>query len=519
MSDTSDWWPSSADHPAFRVQRSSYLNAPGGDFVRGELGTKTAIRSAARRAGWDVIRNDNVLFARAISYDTAELTWGWPTEVQNTWQAVALVRSGFGRPVTPKEGLTIFRSTRADMKEAYMQPGSEDVEELFNAPTIFDSELTSGHWYYYSLFFQTTPLDWIKGASAQVLLPENHHHAEHLYDRIPPFYQQVDSNNPFFSTNPRDRQTTSVRLLEQFLKIFGFELDLTRQYVESQQQTYQTDLTPVRLLAQLAPMFDVTHKDELGDTRLRAVTSEITDLQKKRGTPLALKRYLELVTGYECDVTSGINDIRISDSSDFFAGIGSWANYNRSENGGSSLNPNWEATATTDVLLYVNTTEGGPSRLGAISRVLQFRARSAELGITLALGYGKQPKPPPSVMDAPPNPNAVNWVFAAPLDHATVVEPGEIWGFSIYARTPVVTPDVRIQIGVTFVNEAGALFATEDWHTAVLPADHDWYRYTFNVAAPPLAQYIVPLVRIYGAAKAWTLFLAGAMVYKVADAP
>ena len=80
--------------------------------MRGPVHAKTAVKYARRRAGWDAIRNKNVLFAKAVWYDTVEITWGWPETILaglDSWTEVAVVRSGFGRPFTPKDGQTVFR--------------------------------------------------------------------------------------------------------------------------------------------------------------------------------------------------------------------------------------------------------------------------------------------------------------------------------------------------------------------------------------------------------------------------
>ena len=111
------------------------------------------------------------------------------------------------------------------------------------------------------------------------------------------------------------------------LAVYGFELDLTRQYVESQQEIYQSDRVPVRLLQQLGTMFDVKYKGDMGDIRYRALVSKIARLYSMRGTRRGLKDVIETVTSYKVDITTGSNRILLPDSSDFFNGTGSWANY------------------------------------------------------------------------------------------------------------------------------------------------------------------------------------------------
>ena len=204
-----------------------------------------------------------------------------------------------------------------------------------------------------------------------MLLPADHGHAEKLWDRLPPYYQFTD-----------EQENGREGVLRRFLAVFGFELDLTRQYVESQQEVYQSDRVPVRLLQQLGTMFDVKYKGDLGDIRYRALVSQIAELYSRRGTVGGLEQVITAATGYDVDVTPGVNRILLPDSSDFFNGTGSWANYFP----GQPSDP--PVTSLANLRMYVNVGEIGPVNMGAVSRVMEVYTVNPVKGFTLSLGYG-----------------------------------------------------------------------------------------------------------------------------------
>ena len=57
-----------------------------------------------------------------------------------------------------------------------------------------DRPLQVGRYFYYSLFFRTTQLDWVTRHVGVVLIPRDYNHAEHLWNTIPPYYRYTDDN-------------------------------------------------------------------------------------------------------------------------------------------------------------------------------------------------------------------------------------------------------------------------------------------------------------------------------------
>ena len=148
-----------------------------------------------------------------------------------------------------------------------------------------------------------------------MLLPRNHHHAEHLWDALPPYYRWADEQEAHGSPGH----------LQRFLAVFGYDLDLTREMVESWQNMYQTDFTPMALLRRIGETFGIPYESTIGDIRYRALIAKIGFLYIGRGTTGTLRRYIAAASKCDCDVVTSPNIMLLPDDSDFFAGTGNWA--------------------------------------------------------------------------------------------------------------------------------------------------------------------------------------------------
>jgi len=321
-----DWWPADAKDPAFTVQRQPYGAIEGGDYVRARSGglttlPQTAIRFSSKIKGWNAVAGKAFIYVRpgfnpeeahlaADPYETMVITWGWPTKLGTTWLEVSLVRSAFGKPTTPQDGQTVFRATRDHLIEHYSEDGNTIL-----APIVSDRPLLGGRWYYYSVFFKTTPVDWVLGMSMGSPLPKDYHHADHLWDHIPPWYHSEDDKlAPAKGEGP----------LRKFTRIFGYELDTTREFVEQWQQIYHIDFAPMRLLIPLGKNFDVAYESGLGDIRYRGLIGNVAKLYNERGTGKGLKDLVQAASQYEAEITGGNNIMLLPQDSDFAVSTGHW---------------------------------------------------------------------------------------------------------------------------------------------------------------------------------------------------
>lgn len=298
----SDVW-NDAEPPAFTVGRVG-----GGDFVRGRpLERQNALRykvhKVVRNTASDKIAVKSSLTAVPTDYGKVELSWAWPTAYKD-WNEVSIVRSGFGHPSTVNDGMTVFRSTKDD----YPFFDSDGTPLTI---TIEDTNLQPGRWAYYTVFFYINR--WEPVMYAESLTPRNFDHYTHLWEGLPEYYRYVDS-----------RFRGDQGFLQQFLRMFGFELDLTREYVETWQDVYHTDFSPFPLLRQVGLELGIGDEQGLGEIRTRALIGQVHELYDSRGTAAGLQLLVEAGSKYDTTVTMGRNLMLLPDDAEFVTGTGNW---------------------------------------------------------------------------------------------------------------------------------------------------------------------------------------------------
>ena len=339
---------------------------------------QTALRYPSTVPGFDAARGKAYLAIRPWlrlppvvykgtvkdDYGSAQIAWGWPVGLEEKWEEVVLVRSGFGDPTTVNDGETVFSSP----KDGYLD---EDGKLTLPAPVIIDQPLQAGQWYYYSLFFRTSQLDWVLGMTGNVQIPRDYHHAEHLWNAIPPYYQYADANI---------REGNGF--LQQILGVFGYELDTTRQYVESWQECYHIDKVPVPLLKRVGENFGEPYKGGIGAIRYRGMIAALPEALSMRGTSQAMQQVIEASSKWLCEISIGSNLMLLPDDSDMGHGTGSWGTMHPETDNvdiASSLPP-------TDVILLRNplSVSGPPPGYGRNSmRLTTLKAyETASLCIT-----------------------------------------------------------------------------------------------------------------------------------------
>ena len=486
---TDPWWPNGYRYPAFTVQRVPYGVELGGDYVRGTSTSTlpyTALRYPTTTPGYDAVENKAFLFAKPLPHavmtvthpdgskheykiGSAAVEWGWPIAIEDKWSEVALVRSGFGFPATPTDGETVFRALKSDFT---------DDDDAINAPppVVIDQPLQRGQYYYYSLFFKTTPYDWIIGMSTSVLIPRDFQHAKHLWNTVPPFYQSTDEN-----------LRAGAGPLRNFLAIFGFELDYTRELVEQWQETYHIDKSPMPLLRQAGANFGVPYRSGVGDGRYRSMIAALPEMLAMRGTPVALRSVVMAGTKWECDITLGTNIMILPDDSDFFAGTGSWGTLD------PSLNTEYPALDAPRVLL-TNDGEtfgdtGADPGYGRDSMRVMTPIADQLADFTIACGHGEIIE-----MDFAGNEIEGSAREFIPLYTGIPVEEGFSYGFRVKVTCPTT---LEVQCLLLWYgaggNDDAYLSSTEG---LAEPADDTWTEEGFLVqgTAPDGAVYMVPAI-------------------------
>jgi hypothetical protein len=525
VTDTRSWWPEGyGEDPAFQLRRQIYGTVTGGDYTRGSgvltlphtaLRYPTEVAGTAEAVGRAIlhvrvkdhgierqpIREDGLQVGfHNIPIGTIEITWGWPASIENVWTEVALVRSAFGRPSTVNDGQTILSAPHS----AFVQRdanGNPVIEEgathpnMTQPPIVEDRLLPPGRWYHYGLFFKVSEVEWIQGMVDSTLLPRDFGHDQHLWNSLPPYYRWTDENS-----------LVGAGFLRQFLNVFAFELDTTREYIESWQHVYDADWSPIRLLRKLGQNFGYEYEQGIGDIRYRSLFSEIGSLYETRGTQECLEGVIQRMSKYHCNVIGGTNLMLLPNDSDFYTGTGNW--------GGSHPTIDGPGLPVNYINVTVAKATGITPPEGVGRGVMSVTTPKVNVGDDLAISCGANYI----------HPEGQPWTEVTPLEGGIPVEEGMSYGFSVYIK-PAVAP-VSPQLALLWFRAGGTAADLISYTAGIidLAESTDWERFDIGVmTAPPAgAVYVVPyiLFDVRTDSGAYTtsappIYIAGAMVYGV----
>ena len=240
------------------------------------------------------------LVSTPSGYNAVDLWWGTPP-ADLDWFDMVIVRSGFGHPVTPSDGVIVYRVKKS---------GAGDY-----AGKVTDTPLPSGSWYYYSQLFRIGS-SWYRTSTAETLVPINYDHSQVMYDQLPPFYQEVDG-----------RPAVGERryFLKRWFETIGYDLDLTRTLTEGMDVIYDPDRSPLSLISSLGQQNLGFNLDEsVGAVRYRSVIAASRDISASRGTYGGLEAYLSSATQYDVTSSPGSNLLLLRDDARFESGVGNW---------------------------------------------------------------------------------------------------------------------------------------------------------------------------------------------------
>ena len=519
MTDTRSWWPEGyGDDPAFQVRRQIYGYVTGGDYVRGSgvltlqhtaLRFPTEVAGAAEAAGRAKLYvrvKDHGIFqqpimegslqvgTRDIPIGTVEITWGWPSSIEQVWTDVALVRSAFGRPSTVNDGQTILsrhpRCVRAAGRrwEPRVRRGCHRPDDDRPADRAEIGCCRPGRWYHYGLFFKISQVEWIQGMVDSCLLPRDFGHADHLWNNIPPYYRWTD-----------EQQLAGKGLLRQFLYVFGFELDTIREFVESWQNVYNADWSPIRLLRKLGQNFGLEYEQGVGDIRFRSLFSELGRFYEIRGTQVCLEGVIRRMSKYHTTVTPGSNLMLLPDDCDFYQSTGNW--------GGTS---GFDGPGTPVHFMNVTltkSTEAPPEGVGRGSMMLTTSKADVvnDVAISCAACYIHPP--------------GQAWQGVDPDEGGIPINGGMSYGFSVWVK-PAVAP-VSLQLSLVWFDGHNELISISSG--VIEPhSTTNWERFEIEgmFEPPEGAIYVVPyiLFDVRTDSGAYTtaappVYIAGTMVY------
>lgn len=303
----------------------SYLKYNVNDTVLDSLGSVVAFTAET----WD--------------YHTIRISWKVDDEVEAKAQddlsdgltpRVRIVRSGFGYPVTPMDGIIVLDEAYTDIIGTADRPsvktvltfGPETDDGAYVRPinegqTLYDRGLPSGRWFYYSIFFflkGTSPsASWRLGGSMDALIPSQAGHAEKLYELIPQYYRSKDGE---FADG-----TGLSGTVKRLLSVVGMEADYTKTFADGLERIYDLDYVHDDLLHALGESnFGVYPESGLGDIRYRSLLATVSKLYNERGSAAGITRMTQAATKYRCKVLEGINLLNLTDDAEFLSGTGAW---------------------------------------------------------------------------------------------------------------------------------------------------------------------------------------------------
>lgn len=550
---------------AFTVQRPIYGADTGGDSVRSSVGKDlfpTIRYGSPDYAPEEIANTFNLVTEIGVDPTKAphkkfvRLSWGWPHQFAD-WEELAIVKSGFGFPVSVNDGVTAYRSTR----ESWEFQDDTPVSII-----ITDDKVQPGRWVYYTLFFYSGNR-WYESSKSSIIVPRDLNHADHLWNMVPPHHQYLDD---FYRPNDG--------FLRQFLKVFGTELDITREFIEAWQNTYNSASSPIALLRHVGGNFGLPYEAAIGDIRYRHMLTNITDLYAERGTIFGIQNLIASASKYDCRITTGANLLPVNDDSEFVNGPGNWGRFPgpssvedgsnalatlasvsvtayraavQEDDGGGNVTIQYpqivEDTGQTDTNIAVEAFTAGfnsgvpPINAGATSTVatVAYDAVLQTFAGTLVLTHAVVMDPAPDnvgryalrvttskseeelpIILSCGNGVRFDGVQMSPKKHAVVVKPDYVYAFQAQFQGSVT--GLGVKAGIAWYSKDERLIGVALGTPA--PMITQWVSLVIQAASPSEAVYGVPFVicfnrpATFSYAPASSFLLAGCMFYLLGSA-
>ena len=510
------WWPSGYDLPAFRVKRQTYGLMNGGDWVRGS----SVINFASYRPS--ISHYGSVRLSVPVPSPRPSSTPGRST--------ITPSRScGAGRSPTSQlggggAGPLLLRPPVDAARRGDGLPGdAEGVRTPLArtrccpaAPLVYDQPLPSGYWYYYTLFFRTNPIDWVVGMSDACLLPRDYHHRDHMWDVVPPYYQWVDDN-----------YRVGAGHLRQFLTVFGFVLDNTREFVEGMLDLHHLDKTPMPLLKGLGANYGLPYEAGIGDIRYRGLVANAPNAQHTRGTAVGVQQLIEAVSKYETEITGSQTMMLFPDDSDFYNSTGNWGGLHP-----DAVAPVLAQEASLTSLswdnIYVARVQKAPHVGRGVMRVYTSKAQQTS-SLLIACGDSRIRDDPDTVLQSSSDtlpPVTTEYRDALPLSAGISVIAGVPYGFSVWVQAP--EKNFTVQAVLIWIGPSGEPREVIDVSLGIPGGSEGtaWKQYIAQGIAPERtdttveARYLIPAIYIFDriagtyANRSAAIDVCGAMVYR-----
>ena len=245
--------------------------------------------------------------ALALDFSKVYLDWQQP---KGEFTQVRLVRNQAGIPETAEDGIIIFDelATEGTVSRSYFIDGLDN-------PT--DTPLVSGRQSNYKFFIFSDQKVWRSAGSINVVVPKNHNSQEKFINLLPRVFTSADQS-------PLGAVDTSSSLYN-FLYGMTFTYEVLTTQLELLLKPKHTGLeTPIQLIPVETATYGLTQEPSLPTKNQKRLIREALYMYYRKGTKLALERYVESLTGFAPTVTVSQNLLLTVQDSTFYGGVGNW---------------------------------------------------------------------------------------------------------------------------------------------------------------------------------------------------
>jgi hypothetical protein len=227
-----------------------------------------------------------------VSYSAIQLSW---TKPSGTVLGFRIVKNMYGFPVDQDDGSIILDTTAG-------WPGSN----------LSDSSVTPGRYHYYGFYCLTdTSTDtWVRSGLTGCLMPSDYHSSARMLNLVPSFYLSNINQENELAADP-----TGNPFLASFMSVIGWGMDYLRTQYDTYLNVNNPWTVPVNDLHNLAAELDLNINPDIHPYTLRKAVLYNAPVNKSKGTEPGIEMELSALTGWDADITTGVNLLLDNDQS------------------------------------------------------------------------------------------------------------------------------------------------------------------------------------------------------------
>jgi hypothetical protein len=241
--------------------------------------------------------------AQSINYTTVQLNWQKPS---SQFTQFRLIRNRFGYPVNETDGDILL--------DEPTWPG-----QLYN-----DISVIPGQYHYYGIYLLILYADfyaWVRAGVTATLAIQDYGSGEWMYQLIPDHMTQIDQTE--LTTD-----TLGNSFLRSYMGVIGWGLD----YLKTQYAMAANVNNPMKIplgdLMQLSRELGYEFEPEIEARLVRKGVLNTATVARKRGTLQGIAEEVEIVCGWDVDISTGYNLMLENDQGFFLNPVLTYALYN-----------------------------------------------------------------------------------------------------------------------------------------------------------------------------------------------